>query len=88
MSETKKKTPSARVIAAKWIIQQLDASVYAESLEPAGLTALAGSRVNDKKSDKVCDYADKLAGKFLERMQKIVDKFESPPTKKPAPKKK
>lgn len=77
----RKKTPSARVIAAMWIVRQLDDAGYAPTLTPEALSELAGSRVNGKKSDKVDEYLRKLAGKFIDRMAKIVDRFENPPPK-------
>ena len=91
MAETKKKTPSARVIAAKWLLNQLDGDVQAETLENSSLASLADTRVNDKKGESSRDQIGKIAGKFIERLEKIVCKFEAPPagaTKKAPPKKK
>ena len=87
------KTPSHNVIAAKWILAQLEADGQAPTLTPAALTDLAESRVNDAKAEKVRDQIGKIVGKTITRCQKIVDKFEgntsSKPSKKaPPPKKK
>jgi hypothetical protein len=76
-----KKTPSPRVIAAMWISDQLSIRVNAGSLEPGSLSSMAQSRVNAAKAEKVKTFIDKLAGKFIERMEKIVSKFENPPGK-------
>lgn len=77
------KTPSPRVIAAKWFLKQMDADGNSEELEAHNLSLLCGSRVSDQKAVKVREQLDKLSKKFHERMQKIVDKFNSPPEKKP-----
>jgi len=82
----RKKTPSARVIAAMWIVQQLTDDGQAPTLTSEALSELADSRVNDKKAGKVDQYLNKLAGKFIERMAKIVGRFENSPAKKAAPK--
>jgi hypothetical protein len=44
-----KKTPSARVIAARWVLWRLSVDAQDAMLTSAGLSALAKSRVNDKK---------------------------------------
>lgn len=80
------KTPSARVIAAMWLQDQLSVSVQASTLEPKSLTALAESRVSDEKAAKVREQIDKLAGKFIKRVDKIVEKFDNPTPAKHKPK--
>ena len=81
----KKKTPSARVIAAMWLLDALGADradradraddYTSVSLEPAALTKLADSRVSQAKALKVVEQVVKITAKLRERMQKAVDKF-------------
>lgn len=87
----KKKTPSARVIAALWLLRALKTDDVGEgsTLAAGSLKELAGSRVNEKKADKVVEQIDKIAAKLVQRMQLVVDKFEgkAPPPKPRKPKK-
>lgn len=71
---TKKKTPSPRVVAAMAVLARLN-----EPLDPANLSEIADSRVNDAKSEKVRTHMDKLVGKLKQRLEKIVEKFHNPP---------
>lgn len=87
----KKKTPSARVIAAMWLLKTLQtyrAEGEEDTLTPEALKKLADSRVNDKKAAKVVEQIDKIAAKLVQRMQLVVDKFEgkAPPPKPKKPK--
>lgn len=89
--ETKKakKTPSARVIAAMWLITALDTAsaddYTTRGLSEQELTTLADSRVSTKKAKDVITQVDKIAGRLRARAQAIVDKFEgkTPPKTKP-----
>lgn len=86
MAEEKKRTPSARVLAAKILLKQLG-----EPVKPADeLTQEHGTRINTDKRGKILDFHGRIAGKFIERLQNIVAKFEGKPkaTGKPFPKKK
>ena len=83
-AEVKKKTPSPKVIAAKWLAKQLCVKEYAVTLIPEALTELADSRVNEAKADKVIEQIEKVSGKLVERLNKIID---PPAKKKPAKKK-
>lgn len=87
----KKKTPSARVIAALWLLRALktDDTGEGSTLTAGALKELAGSRVNEKKADKVVEQIYKIAAKLVQRMQLVVDKFEgkAPPPKPRKPKK-
>lgn len=84
----KKKTPSARVIAAKFIL-----NIFGQPAcglpEPEEMTKLFGSRVNEAKRDKTHDQLAKITAKLVQRMQLVVDKFEgkAPPPKPRKPKK-
>ena len=91
MAETenkKKKTPSARVLAAKFIL-----NIFGQPAcglpEPEEMTKLFGSRVNESKRDKTHDQLSKITAKLVQRMQLVVDKFEgkAPPPKPRKPKK-
>ncbi len=74
------KTPSPRVIAAKYVLDRLDTGTDT-NFSSMGLTQLAESRVSDAKVEKVQTQLDKLSDKFRIRLRKIVDKFENPPAK-------
>lgn len=82
-----KKTPSARVIAAMWLIDVLDTSNtddYSDrGLGENALTNLASSRVSTKKAGDVVTHIDKIAGRLRARAQAIVDKFEGKTPQKP-----
>lgn len=72
----KKKTPTARVLAAKWLLGQLDTDSNYDSLSPGAIGQLGETRVNEKKAEQVKAQLAKMAGKFVDRMKAIVDKFE------------
>lgn len=71
----RKKTPSERVIAAKWLLQKLERDATVDELVE-GLTELVDSRVNAAKVEKVLKQFDKIAGRFIARLEAIVSKFE------------
>lgn len=78
----KKKTPSPKVLAAKWVLNTVRTAApdgplgvpYAELA--AKLSALYSSRVNPAKADKVILQAEKLLAPFVKRLTKIVENFE------------
>jgi len=71
---TKQRTPSARVIAAMWLKQQIE-----EGLCPDALTECSGSRVTERKINKIREQMFKIAGKgTLVRIDRIVDGFKNP----------
>jgi hypothetical protein len=79
----RKRIPSARVIAAQWVLRQLDENVQSSSeLSAAAFAELAKSRVNEKKADKVRKQIDKLIGRLLGRLDNILDRFENPSPRK------
>lgn len=80
MSESKKRTPSPRVMAAKLLYECLEGPYFRS---PDDLTELFGTKVSDAKRTKVVAALDKLSDKFRERMRLIVRRFEQPPPRKP-----
>lgn len=86
-----KKTPSPKVIASMWVLDRLntesggDADI-STSLSPDSLSEMCGSRVNEAKVEKVVEQIGKITLKFRERLEKVIEKFETPssPTAKPS----
>lgn len=80
------KTPSPKVIAAAWILSQLEIPAEAPnavtSVSPQSLFNLAGSRVNDAKAEKVKTQIAKITAKLVQRMQAVMDKFAGKATAK------
>lgn len=83
----KKKTPTARVVAALWLLDALDTADdhVGRGLDPATLKVLADSRVSAAKAAKVIAQINKSVATLRVRMQKVVDKFEGkgPPSATP-----
>lgn len=84
MSETttKRRVPSARVIAAKLVCDMLESAVQGR-LTTEQLTAMFTSPVNIKKRSKVVEQFNKMTKKFIDRHRNIVDKFHNPPARDP-----
>ncbi len=80
MSEPKKKTPSVKVIAAYMLREVLTNG--RNNFTPEEVSSLVDSRVNEKKFDKVRGQYDKIADKFRQRVETIINKHEAPPAPK------
>lgn len=76
----KRRTPTAKVLAALWVIHQLGVDSTQEERAEL-LTSLYDSKVSPAKADKVLEQYNKLTDKLLTRMQAVVDRFENPPVK-------
>jgi len=74
------KTPSPKVIAA-YLLRETFTNVP-NNTTAEQLTSLVDSRVNDAKLEKVVDQFKKITLKLLERLQKVIDKFEDVPAPK------
>jgi hypothetical protein len=72
------KTPSPKVLAAKWVMNRLNTTLNQDSLEPDRLSQLFDSRVSPEKAKKVREQAEKMIKKFVERTAKAVDKYLNP----------
>ena len=81
MSDSKKKTPSARVIAALWLQKQIDGPEAIQTLTGEVLTSLAESRVSDDKAEKVAEHVQKIGKGLLARLTKIIQAYKNPKTR-------
>lgn len=70
-----KKTPSPRVLAAQWLLDQLDASREANRATLNGIGSRMDTRVSEDKLTKVEQQIDKLAGPLLKRLKNTLRKF-------------
>lgn len=70
-----KKTPTARYIAAKLLLQRIGVG----DVSREAMTELCGSRVTESKQGKVREAAFKMTKTLRRSAQRIVDKFENPP---------
>jgi hypothetical protein len=70
-----KKTPTARVLAAKVLLQRINTN----SPTREELIALYGSRVSETKRGKVLEAMQKLTKTLRRSAGRIVDKYENPP---------
>ena len=75
-----KKTPTARVIAAKALLTRID-SVGCMTAED--FSGVLDSRVAEKKRGKIVEHADKLARTLRKRLARMVDKYINPPPPNP-----
>jgi hypothetical protein len=85
MSE-KHRTPSARVIAAMWVLNALASSNTdsaaghtAPGTSRASFAALSGSRISELKAAQIRQYIAKTLKTPLSRCKNLVDKFNAPP---------
>lgn len=73
MSETKKKTPSPKVIAS-YVLREVLTNVKNFTAEE--MQSLVASRVSEEKRDKVFDQVEKITLKFRQRLEGTISKFD------------
>jgi len=84
VAATSKKTPSPKVIAS-YALQQAIRNVHAAT--PEFLSEMVSSRVSPEKKDKVLAQVTTVSKKFVERLERTIQKFEGEPEAKPKTKK-
>lgn len=75
-----KRTPSPRYLAAK-LLENFDNPPFFRTA--AEMTELFETKVSEAKRDKILKAVETLTAPLKQRLKKIIDRFESPPPRRP-----